>query len=749
MREVQIPNPNPDPGKSALVTFHVSVPGLTRNATRAVDTELESGIDNITIFLAADGGSGYVMNSKQTVTDFWDVNANTIGFTLNVTATPLSTKIYLIANFTSDPQGSFAAMTDDNWGRGMAEAAWKQSLYDDALTSTLDNGIMYMCGEAVIGPIEEEAEINLPIRLIRWVARADLQLNLGVDSKSFVPTSATLFRGNTTSQLWAAASAFDSENTNRVAAPTIWSGGEIQGDPKTITLDMVELDTGRFATTYIGEASEETTEAGELAATCIVVGGLYDGSTEESFYRIDFNSRQDGHPFGQILRNWQYIFNITKVISEGYDTAENAATHPSNAMTVEVEMWSGNVQEVNFLSTGDYMYVSDNSIMVASDAGDSNTFMVRSTVDFDWQLNTETAADQDSDAEQLSGDYSARISARVSESNYTDYTFTITALSGNDGSSDKTASLFITAQGAVLSVKINQETASAQASRTINVLSSGTSWGSLGASLPDYSTLGGGTTETGGATQMRYILMNPDNFGPTASTGVQTSNIHLAYFPSSYFTGTINATPLAYDLNNIDVLNMGYDVAPSADVSETICDWLWADPQRVLIVGLDVTATNANLITEINSRVESQYRVTKVSSTTIATAAGALLASSLLGMTPTVANSDSQPFLQGPFGTVGTNTTVTFAISDGTGQGISTSASPGLTPLILWSSSTGSRTIYMFMAADLQNRIVYIGDCNSWRDSMVGGSTPSPSGGPLNIIMSNLWAWIVGVVQAE
>lgn len=66
------------------------------------------------------------------------------------------------------------------------------------------------------------------------------------------------------------------------------------------------------------EAAGETDAAAQLSdATCIVVGGYYDGASELSYYRIDFNPGVEGHPFGQVLRNHKYVFRIKKVTGTG------------------------------------------------------------------------------------------------------------------------------------------------------------------------------------------------------------------------------------------------------------------------------------------------------------------------------------------------------------------------------------------------------------------------------------------------
>ena len=74
----------------------------------------------------------------------------------------------------------------------------------------------------------------------------------------------------------------------------------------------------------------------------IIVGGYYNGSTKETFYRVDFTNEQT-LPITKldILRNHHYRFTIKSVTDEGYGTAELAYNSvPKNiGFTTEVILW--------------------------------------------------------------------------------------------------------------------------------------------------------------------------------------------------------------------------------------------------------------------------------------------------------------------------------------------------------------------------------------------------------------------------
>lgn len=75
-------------------------------------------------------------------------------------------------------------------------------------------------------------------------------------------------------------------------------------------MEIKEDDPTSITGIYVSEANSESDPEAQLTeATCIVVGGYYDGQTKPTYYRIDFNPGYAEHPFGQILRNQQIYFS--------------------------------------------------------------------------------------------------------------------------------------------------------------------------------------------------------------------------------------------------------------------------------------------------------------------------------------------------------------------------------------------------------------------------------------------------------
>lgn len=739
--------PAPESGERALVTLQVRVPARNSD-TRAVSTAIENDIKNLILYLATDSDNDGTFHMDSLI--FVDKTTGRVTMEIEASTTPV--KFFAVANIDLFEYSTLYADAEDGkfYDKGHEVEQWKierSVLVSDILSAAGMTGLP-MAGEAVLPFIPARDRIGLHIPLLRFVARADLKLTLGVDSKPFVPDTVIVYRQWPDAYTCAAASAYDPANTGRVIAPSfIASNGPITSP---VTIDPIDPATGLFASAYLTEAlSPATTALQTSSATCIVVGGRYNGSTARTFYRVDFNSGLEGHPFGQVLRNWQYVFNITKVSAAGYPTADEAATNPANSITMEVEMWDENVQAVNFTGTGDYMYVNTNSVVVPYNQGDQVSFIARSTIDFTWQLGTGvTTAANSAGATLSNADYQVDIVSKTTSGNYSDYTFTVTALNDNTDKIPRESAVFITAQGATLSVKVTQQVVSVR-DKKINVLSAGSDVGSLGET---FSGVNSSVTTNGLATQMRYILLNEDNFGPAGEVVMDGFNFEI--WENINFTYAVNASRLEYMLEHVDVLNMSYPVNPNAEISEVICDWLWKDPRRVLIVMHDTSTVNSTLIAEINSRVDTPYDTSWITSltpiTTILSALGTL-SGGIKGIAPSAMTDENAEFLGEPFGPL-PNLNTLFNVTDSTAGALYPVPS-GLVPLVWYGGSVltiARRTDYAALAVDPVHRIVYIGEANMFYNEMEGSTTaPSPTGGNLNRILSNLWAWIVDIVLPE
>ena len=156
------------------------------------------------------------------------------------------------------------------------------------------------------------------------MARVDVTKALDAGSRPFRIGEVYVYRPN--DKIRIVPDDMGSAESPRVTAPSVFAGAQKLADPVKVT--AAEPDPASVAGICLPESAAESDPAAQLSeATCIVVGGYYDGQERLSYYRIDFDPGIDGHPFGQVLRNYKYVFRIRKVLGEGWsdpDTARRA-----------------------------------------------------------------------------------------------------------------------------------------------------------------------------------------------------------------------------------------------------------------------------------------------------------------------------------------------------------------------------------------------------------------------------------------
>ena len=184
------------------------------------------------------------------------------------------------------------------------------------------------------------------IHLVRALARVDVGVNFAEDPSSDIATGCDTFQIKSvrvyryaTSMYVAGtqATAFNFANNRRNAVPHTPEGVTAAADanPLFFKAKTEEDAKGYVRNIYIPEIENKTKTKNERI--CLVVGGDYNNSGKETYYRVDF-IRTETNASGKktieqldILRNYRYRFNITKVAGPGTDTpGEALITEPVN-----------------------------------------------------------------------------------------------------------------------------------------------------------------------------------------------------------------------------------------------------------------------------------------------------------------------------------------------------------------------------------------------------------------------------------
>lgn len=199
------------------------------------------------------------------------------------------------------------------------------------------------------GPIFINETMNFgPVSLVRAVARVDI----GVGTKN--PDDNTWDKGDvnfnmTQIQIWKAGKQYaymPAENnfSSQAGILTILNPSPA-GTTETKVYDNTYITNATYCSEkiYLPESDlqwgnvYDTDHTNRLA---LIVGGRYNGSPTERFYRVDFINDQTGEKIN-ILRNHIYQFSIKDVTDEGYDTAEEAynSTPKGLSFTTSIDSW--------------------------------------------------------------------------------------------------------------------------------------------------------------------------------------------------------------------------------------------------------------------------------------------------------------------------------------------------------------------------------------------------------------------------
>lgn len=107
---------------------------------------------------------------------------------------------------------------------------------------------------------------------------------------------------------------------------------------------------------YIPESIESVDGKTMDEVPCLVIGGFYNGSKTETFYRVDFATYTNGkvEKYKPILRNNRYVFNVKSVNNSGFKEPDQALKSIAASMILDVQVW--NDRPLNCYVQGDYFF---------------------------------------------------------------------------------------------------------------------------------------------------------------------------------------------------------------------------------------------------------------------------------------------------------------------------------------------------------------------------------------------------------
>lgn len=611
----------------------------------------------------------------------------------------------------------------------------------DGLTGSLP-----MYGETSLPGIDAGETNKLDVTVLRAVARVDVVTRLAAGSPAFELRDVRIYRANDLLRL--IPDAVTESGGIKVTAPTVPVSAAPLGRP---LIKAAQNDTDSIGGLYLPESlSFSDSQQRRTAATTVVVGGVFEGDTAVSYYRVDFNSGVEGHPFGQVLRNYLYTFTVRRVTASGWTTPEEAATNMAASMTVEVQPWEDFTSEIYFHEN--YLGVSTRNVQIPFLPDYTRTVDVESTMDYsiEW-LDTPAAGKVSEPGVPLSDGYFTATIVRDTGGDGTLSHIRIESPQYNTSNEEITATLRLRVNDTAADIRVVKESPDRYSDRVFQVMSMGSSYGSLG----DYAATVGYTLA------MRHVL--DTNFSPASQYPFRIGGFFYLSVPISttVYSASVLPDDVAYYkkmIDNTDILILAYANITSAQVADMLFDeWLVEKPNRVLWVMLDAMAYN----TGITARFRREGLGTWQDIGNMFSATAGYRAANESDFAYDNAREVRQ-FFSGPFGTVTEGSLLFYGDAVAGVVLLPDSAKMKITPLVYNNNAPYDK--YMSIGVDTRLGVIYQGEAQFFQggfgmSNLAGNSAqangtiisaPQVSGTTsryyFDVLNANLWAWAVGRV---
>lgn len=241
-------------------------------------------------------------------------------------------------------------------------------------TTSADNYTAFpMWGESsTILVTTKTNQLSTTIYLLRMIAKIDVQIDTTVAglTDKFKLTSVRFYNTNTKGSIapYSENISADAKGVDKASIPS----------DAAIYLGPLEYNSSYFSTPgvamkgviYTFETSAEGAigTADPSKATCLVLGGHYDGGAE-TFYRVDF-LEDDDKTYRDILRNKLYTVNIKNVKTAGHGTPEEAFNGKSVNLDAEILEWDESGMNNIVVDNQFYLSVSQNEFFFSKEACD-------------------------------------------------------------------------------------------------------------------------------------------------------------------------------------------------------------------------------------------------------------------------------------------------------------------------------------------------------------------------------------------
>ena len=246
-----------------------------------------------------------------------------------------------------------------------------------------------MWGESDAQPVSRKtkfndctANANGVIHLVRALARVDVGINFTQDETTqgglkFKIKSVRVYRYAQSMYVTGTQSTTYRQTPNgREPLPHTPKNMSAATDADHLKFEAKEGVDSYVRNIYIPEISNDGKNKDQRS--CLVIGGYYNGSSTETYYRVDFITCETKSPKDvitkqlDILRNHRYRFNITKIEGPGTDTPEEALTTEPVNIAYDVIVWDEAKIDKIMYDGQYYLSVSKDKFHFGKDATSEN-----------------------------------------------------------------------------------------------------------------------------------------------------------------------------------------------------------------------------------------------------------------------------------------------------------------------------------------------------------------------------------------
>lgn len=347
--DVQIP----DVADARTITFSVKVPGSAAPKTYALNESDENQLNSIEILLFDTNGDYTYQPIYSNTINTDPGNSRIKTFTVRV---PEGTyNMVILAN---------ARLAVSNNLSSFSEGDLKASILEKLIFTNTGKWIanpvaegyrlIPMFGEIPSITIDASTSFNTPVNMVRMISKIDVALTHTNATNNFKLEDIRLYNYNDkgyiapTGANWNQSQSIVTEasvppSSNLTLGPLVYSGTAI-----------TTTDISSIGEIYTFEAIKANT-ASFSNATCLVIGGIYTGDSQPTYYRIDFaQTASSTTTYLSLLRNHHYKVNVTQISGPGQPTPTDAFNSRPVNIKAEIVEWN-DAQMSNVVFDGQYM----------------------------------------------------------------------------------------------------------------------------------------------------------------------------------------------------------------------------------------------------------------------------------------------------------------------------------------------------------------------------------------------------------